>query len=124
MTKDEDLITDPPLKALTVFAIPMMCVSSCLCRTYECFYLHSTRCRCRRWCACKPLFWCSRLREDENNRFYFFNKFFAFKRISRHFWILHFSLDDEYTANACGYNKRCGAVLTYLFCWLSVFIYV
>ena len=72
MSKDEYLIMDPPLKALTVFAMPMIlgsffqqvynmadsiivgqfvgsiCACGCrgLCCADECFYLRGTRCRC------------------------------------------------------------------------------
>ena len=84
MSKDEYLITDAPLKALTVFAMPMILGSffqqiynmadsiivgqfvgssrtcSCrgLCSADQCFYLCGTggRCRCR--CAGEPLFRC------------------------------------------------------------------
>ena len=85
MSKDEYLITDVPLKALTVFAMPMIlgsffqqvyniadsiivgqyvgspalaAVGAC---AYECFYLCGTRCRCRCRCAGEPLFWCRKL---------------------------------------------------------------
>ena len=84
MSKDEYLITDPPLKALTVFAMPMIlgsffstsiqygrfhnswsicwllgtCGCWCLCCTDQCFYLCGAWCWCGRRCACKPLFWC------------------------------------------------------------------
>ena len=106
MTKDEYLITDPPLKALTVFAMPMILGSFFqqvynMCRTYECFYLHSTRCRRRGRCTGQPLFWRPELRQDENNRFYFVNQFFAFKHISRYFRFLQCALDDAHTANTC-----------------------
>ena len=47
MSKDEYLITDAPLKALTVFAMPMI-----LCG-------FGSRCRSR--CTCEPLFWSSEL---------------------------------------------------------------
>ena len=150
MTKDEYLITDPPLKALTVFAMPMI-LGSFFQQVYNMAdsiivgqFVGSSALAAVGACAaltnvfiCIALgagvgagvlvsryFGALRLRENENNHFYFFNKFFTFKRISRCFWILHFSLDDEHTENACGYNERCGAVLTYLFYWFSVFIYV
>ena len=72
MKKDEYLITDPPLKALTVFAMPMILGSffqqvynmadsiivgqfvGSSARAYECFYLHSTRCRRRGRCTGQP----------------------------------------------------------------------
>lgn len=116
MTKDEYLITDPPLKALTVFAMPMIlgsffqqvynmadsiivgqfvgssalaAVGACAALT-NVFYLYSTRCRRGRRCTGKPLFRCSKLRKDENNRFNIVNKLFAFKHISRYLWIIRF----------------------------------
>ena len=77
MSKDEYLITDAPLKALTVFAMPMILGSffqqvynmadsiivgqfvgsRCLCCADQCFYLRGTGCRCGCRCAGKPLFW-------------------------------------------------------------------
>ena len=81
MSKDEYLITDAPLKALTVFAMPMIlgsffqqvynrrsvcwfvCTggSRCLRCTYECLHLYSIGCRCRCRSAREPLFWSQRL---------------------------------------------------------------
>lgn len=87
MSKDEYLITDKPLKALTIFAMPMIlgsffqqvynmadsiivgqfvgssalaAVGACA-GTYECFHMCSTWCRCRCGSACEPLFWCQKL---------------------------------------------------------------
>ena len=83
MSKDEYLITDAPLKALTVFAMPMilgsffqqvynmadsiivgqfvgssaLCGCRCLCCADQCFYLRGAGCRCGCRCAGKPLFW-------------------------------------------------------------------
>ena len=84
MSKDEYLITDAPLKALTVFAMPMIlgsffqqvynmadsiivgqfvgssalaAVGACA-ALYECIHLCSIGCRCRCRGSCKPLFWC------------------------------------------------------------------
>ena len=80
MSKDEYLITDAPLKALTVFAMPMIlgsffqqvynmadsiivgqfvgssalaAVGACAALTNLC----SIGCWCRCGCACQPLFW-------------------------------------------------------------------
>ena len=86
MSKDEYLITDKPLKALTIFAMPMILGSffqqvynmadsiivgqfvgsSALaavgaCAAYECFHMCGTWCRCRCGSACEPLFWCQKL---------------------------------------------------------------
>ena len=87
MSKDEYLITDTPLKALTVFAMPMIlgsffqqiynmadsiivgqfvgssalaAVGACAALT-NVFYLCGAWCWCGRRCACKPLFWCKKL---------------------------------------------------------------
>ena len=87
MSKDEYLITDAPLKALTIFAMPMIlgsffqqvynmadsiivgqfvgssalaAVGACAALT-KCFHLHSTRSRCRCRCTRKPLFRCQKL---------------------------------------------------------------
>ena len=83
MSRDEYLITDAPLKALTVFAMPMIlgsffqqvynmadsiivgqfvgilctCGSWSLCRFDQCIHLCSIGCRCRSRCTCEPLFW-------------------------------------------------------------------
>ena len=87
MSKDEYLITDAPLKALTVFAMPMilgsffqqvynmadsiivgqfvgssaLAVSWSLCRFDQCFHLCGFGSRCRSRCTCEPLFWSSEL---------------------------------------------------------------
>ena len=53
MSKDEYLITDKPLKALTIFAMPMILGSF--------FHMCGTWCRCRCGSACEPLFWCQKL---------------------------------------------------------------
>lgn len=92
MSKDEYLITDTPLKALTVFAMPMIlgsffqqiynmadsiivgqfvgssalaAVGAC---ADQCFHLCGTggRCRCR--CAREPLFRCQRVWKNEDHR--------------------------------------------------------
>ena len=68
-SKDEYLITDVPLKALTVFAMPMILGSfflcTCGCRSmrcsHKCIYLCGTWCRGRCRSACEPLFWCKKL---------------------------------------------------------------
>ena len=150
MTKDEYLITDPPLKALTVFAMPMI-LGSFFQQVYNMadsiivgqFVGSSALAAVGACAALTNVFICIALGAGVGagvlvSRYFGAQdygkmktivstsliSFFAFKRISRCFWILHFTLDDEHTENACGYNERCGAVLTYLFCWLSVFIYV
>ena len=86
MSKDEYLITDKPLKALTIFAMPMILGSlfqqvynmadsiivgqfvgsSALAAVGACaaltnVFICSTGCRCRCGGACEPLFWCQKL---------------------------------------------------------------
>lgn len=87
MSKDEYLITDKPLKALTIFAMPMIlgsffqqvynmadsiivgqfvgssalgAVGACAALT-NVFHMCGTWCRCRCGSACEPLFWCQKL---------------------------------------------------------------
>ena len=86
MSKDEYLITDAPLKALTVFAMPMI-LGSFFQQVYnmadsiivgqfvgssalaavepvplcQCFHLCGFGSRCRSRCTCEPLFWSSEL---------------------------------------------------------------
>ena len=81
-SKDEYLITDVPLKALTVFAMPMILGSffqqvynmadsiivgqfvgsSALAAVGACAALTNVFiCRGRCWSACEPLFWCKKL---------------------------------------------------------------
>ena len=93
MSKDEYLITDTPLKALTVFAMPMILGSffqqiynmadsiivgqfvgsSALAAVGACAALTNVficgiggRCRCR--CAREPLFRCQRIWKNEDHR--------------------------------------------------------
>ena len=59
MSKDEYLITDAPLKALTVFAMPMI-LGSFFQQVYnmaDSIIVGQGRCRS----ACEPLFWCQKL---------------------------------------------------------------
>ena len=122
MTKDEYLITDPPLKALTVFAMPMI-LGSFFQQVYNMadsiivgqFVGSSALAAVGACAALTNVFICialgagvgagvlvsRNLRQDENDRFYFVNQFFAFKHISRYFWCLQCALDDAHTANTC-----------------------
>ena len=88
MSKDEYLITDAPLKALTVFAMPMIlgsffqqvynmadsiivgqfvgssalaAVGACAALTNVFIHLCGFGSRCRSRCTCEPLFWSSEL---------------------------------------------------------------
>ena len=94
MSKDEYLITDTPLKALTVFAMPMIlgsffqqvynmadsiivgqfvgssalaAVGACAALT-NAVHLCGTGSRCRSRCACEPLFRSQGVWQNENNR--------------------------------------------------------
>ena len=62
MSKDEYLITDKPLKALTIFAMPMI-LGSFFQQVYNMAdsIMCGTWCRCRCGSACEPLFWCQKL---------------------------------------------------------------
>lgn len=149
MTKDEYLITDPPLKALTVFAMPMI-LGSFFQQVYNMadsiivgqFVGSSALAAVGACAALTNVFICIALGAGVGagvlvSRYFGAQDYGKMKTIVSTSLIsflllsvflgvlvLHFSLDDEHTENACGYNERCGAVLTYLFCWLSVFIYV
>ena len=78
MSKDEYLITDAPLKALTVFAMPMILGSffqqvynmadSIIVGQFVGLCGTGGRCWCR--CACEPLFRCQRVWKNENDCVY------------------------------------------------------
>ena len=127
MSKDEYLITDEPLKALTVFAMPMIlgsffqqvynmadsiivgqfvgssalaAVGACaaLTNVFICIALGG-----RRWCrcTCEPLFWIQRLQQNENNRINIIDQFPDSKYTSGRLWILLFPFDDEFVTDTC-----------------------
>lgn len=149
MAKDEYLITDPPLKALTVFAMPMI-LGSFFQQVYNMadsiivgqFVGSSALAAVGACAALTNVFICIALGAGVGagvlvSRYFGAQNYgkmktivstslinFAFKHISRRFWILQFSLDDEHIANTARYNEGCGAVFAYLFCRLSVFVYV
>ena len=149
MTKDEYLITDPPLKALTVFAMPMI-LGSFFQQVYNMadsiivgqFVGSSALAAVGACAALTNVFICIALGAGVGagvlvSRYFGAQDYGKMKTIISTSLIsflllsvflgvfgLHFSLDYEHTANVCRYNERCGAVLTYLFYWLSVFIYV
>ena len=120
MSKDEYLITDAPLKALTVFAMPMILGSffqqvynmadsiivgqyvgsSALAAVGACAALTNVficgtwcRCRCRR--TGEPLFWCQRLRQNENDCVDIFDQLSDPKRASWCIRLSFFASDDE-----------------------------
>ena len=147
MTKDEYLITDPPLKALTVFAMPMI-LGSFFQQVYNMadsiivgqFVGSSALAAVGACAALTNVFICIALgagvgagvlvsrnfgaQNYGKMNFYFVNQFFAFKHISWYFRCLQRTLDDAHTANTCGYHGGSRAVFAHLFCRLPVFIYV
>ena len=120
MSKDEYLITDAPLKALTVFAMPMILgsffqqvynmadsiigsvcrfICTCGCRSmrcsHKCIYLCGTWCRCRCRRTGEPLFWRQRLRQNENDCVDIFDQLSDRKRASWCIRLSFFASDDE-----------------------------
>ena len=149
MSKDEYLITDPPLKALTVFAMPMILGSffqqvynmadsiivgqfvgsSALaavgaCCTDQCFYLCGAWCWCGRRCACKPLFWCKKLWQNENHCVNVPDQLFDLKRCPWCLWLLLFPFHDERITDPCRYIGRSSIVSACLLCGFPVSIHV
>ena len=150
MSKDEYLITDAPLKALTVFAMPMIlgsffqqvynmadsiivgqfvgssalaAVGAWRCADQR-FHLRGAGSRCRRRCARKPLFRRQRIRQNENHRINLPAQLFRSEHRSRSLWLWLFPRDDERTANSCRYTGGGGAVSAGLFRRLSVPVHV
>ena len=93
MSKDEYLITDAPLKALTVFAMPMILGSF-----FQQVYNMADSII---GCACEPLFWSQRLWQNENDRVNIIDQFSNLKYIFGCLWFLFFSFDDECITNTC-----------------------
>ena len=110
MAKDEYLITDPPLKALTVFAMPMI-LGSFFQQVYNMadsiivgqFVGSSALAAVGACAALTNVFICialgagvgagvlvSRYFGAQNNRINLVNQLFAFKHISRNLWIFRF----------------------------------
>lgn len=150
MTKDEYLITDPPLKALTLFAMPMI-LGSFFQQVYNMadsiivgqFVGSSALAAVGACAALTNVFICIALGAgvgagvlvSRNFGAQNYGKmktivstslisFFAFKHISRYFRFLQCALDDAHTANTCRYHGGSRAVFAHLFCRLPVFIYV
>ena len=74
MLKDEYLITDAPLKALTIFALPII-LGSFFQQIYNMAdsiivgqFVGSSGSRCRCRCTREPLFRCQRVWENEDHR--------------------------------------------------------
>ena len=112
MTKDEYLITDPPLKALTVFAMPMI-LGSFFQQVYNMadsiivgqFVGSSALAAVGACAALTNVFICIALGAGVGAG-------------------VLFSLDDEHIANTGRYNGRCGSLFADLFCRISIFVYV
>ena len=105
MSKDEYLITDTPLKALTVFAMPMILGSF-----FQQIYNMADSIIVGQFVgssplaavgACEPLFRSQGVWQDENNRVNLLDQLFASKYSPWCFWLFLRQLDDEWTANPC-----------------------
>ena len=139
MSKDEYLITDAPLKALTVFAMPMI-LGSFFQQVYNMAdsiivgqFVGSSalaavgagagcRCRCRR--ARKPLFRRQRVWQNENHCIYLPDQLFTSEYHPWRLWLLLFPCDDERITDPCRYSEGGGTVSAGLFRRFSVFVHV
>ncbi len=125
MSKDEYLITDAPLKALTVFAMPMILGSffqqvynmadsiivgqyvgssalaavGCLCRFDQCVHLCGTWCRCRCRRTGEPLFWCRNYGKMKTIVSTSLISFLILSILLGVFWLCFFSFYDEFITN-------------------------
>ena len=95
MSKDEYLITDPPLKALTVFAMPMI-LGSFFQQVYN----------------------------NENNCINIIDQLFDSKHTSGCVRFRLFPFNDVFITNSCRYTEGSSTVSACLFCWISVSVYV
>ena len=92
--------------------------------TYECIYLCGTWCRCRCRRTGKPLFWCQRLRQNENDCVDIFDQLSDPKHTSWCIRLSFFPSDDEPFTNAHWHTGGSCTVSAGIFCGISVFIYV
>ncbi len=149
MSKDEYLITDAPLKALTVFAMPMIlgsffqqiynmadsiivgqfvgssalaAVGACAALTNVFICGTGSRCWCR--CACEPLFRCQRVWQMKTIVSTSLISFLVLSIILGVFGFGFSHCDDECIANPWRYTGESGTVPAGLFCGLSVFVHV
>ena len=95
MSKDEYLITDAPLKALTVFAMPMILGSF-----FQQVYNMADSIIVGQF-VCESLFWSQRLQQNENNRVNITDQFPDSKYTSGCLWLLLFPFDDEVITDTC-----------------------
>ena len=124
MSKDEYLITDEPLKALTVFAMPMI-LGSFFQQVYNMAdsiivgqFVGSSALAAVGACAALTnvficialgagvgagvsLFWSQRLQQNENNRVNITDQFPDSKYTSGCLWLLLFPFDDEVITDTC-----------------------
>ena len=124
MSKDEYLITDAPLKALTVFAMPMI-LGSFFQQVYNMAdsiivgqFVGSSALAAVGACAALTnvficialgagvgagvsLFWSQRLQQNENNRVNITDQFPDSKYTSGCLWLLLFPFDDEVITDTC-----------------------
>ena len=151
MSKDEYLITDAPLKALTVFAMPMI-LGSFFQQIYNMadsiivgqFVGSSALAAVGACAALTNVFICVALGAGVGagvlvSRYFGAREYGKMKTIvstsllsffnSKHspwgiFWLLLLPLDDEHVTNPCRYTGRCSAVFASLFHGFSFFVYV
>ena len=119
MSKDEYLITDAPLKALTVFAMPMI-LGSFFQQVYNMadsiivgqFVGSSALAAVGACAALTNVFICVALGAGVG------------AGVPWYLWLLLFPCDDERITDPCRYSGGSGTVLAGLFCGLSVSVYV
>ena len=110
MSKDEYLITDAPLKALTVFAMPMI-LGSFFQQIYNMadsiivgqFVGSSALAAVGACAALTNVFICVALGAGVGAGV-LVSRYFSSKHSPWRFWLLLFSLDDEYATNSCRYT--------------------
>ena len=150
MSKDEYLITDAPLKALTVFAMPMI-LGSFFQQVYNMadsiivgqFVGSSALAAVGACAALTNVFICIALgagvgagvlvsryfgardySKNENNCVNIIDQFPDSKHTAGCLWILFFPFDDEFITDTCGYTGGSSTVSPCLFCGISISVYV
>ena len=150
MSKDEYLITDAPLKALTVFAMPMI-LGSFFQQVYNMadsiivgqFVGSSALAAVGACAALTNVFICVALGAGvgagvlvsryfgakeygkmKTISFYIIDQLFASEHHPWCLWILLFSCDDERITDPCRYSGGSGTIFAGLFCGFPVFVHV
>ena len=147
MSKDEYLITDAPLKALTVFAMPMI-LGSFFQQIYNMAdsiivgqFVDSSALAAVGACAALTnvficvalgagvgagvlLFRCQRIWQNENHCVYITDKLFTSEHHPWCLWLCLFSCDDERITDPCRYSGGSGTIFAGLFCGFPVFVHV